>query len=149
MNSGSAVKVAESELTDRYGTPTLVKLRLGQGAFRVVVTDAYQRRCALTGESTLPVLQAAHIRPYAENGPHEISNGIFLRSDFNTLFDLGMITVTPEYRIEVSSRIQEEWFNGKAYYRLHGRELPNLPMSAADRPHKEFLSWHNEVKFQA
>jgi putative restriction endonuclease len=47
----------------RYGEPTLVKPRLGQGAFRVVVADAYKRRCAITGESTLPVLEAAHIRP--------------------------------------------------------------------------------------
>ena len=37
--------------------------RLGHGAFRLLVTDAYQRRCAVTGERTLPVLDAAHIRP--------------------------------------------------------------------------------------
>jgi putative restriction endonuclease len=40
-----------------------VQPRLGQGAFRLLVTDAYQRRCAVTGERTLPVLDAAHIRP--------------------------------------------------------------------------------------
>ncbi|OCN02834.1 hypothetical protein A7X67_02970 [Clostridium sp. W14A] len=42
--------------------------RLGQGTFRVIVTEAYQRRCAFTGERTLPVLEAAHIKPYSENG---------------------------------------------------------------------------------
>ena len=45
----------------RYGKPILVQPRLGQGAFRLLVTDAYQRRCAVTGERTLPVLDAAHI----------------------------------------------------------------------------------------
>jgi putative restriction endonuclease len=140
--------IAEPEPAERYGAPVLMKPRLGQGAFRVVVTDAYRRKCALTGESTLPVLEAAHILPFAENGPHDVSNGLLLRSDFHKLFDLGMITVTPEYRIEVSPRIREEWFNGKAYYRLHGQELPNLPESLAERPASEFLRWHNENRFQ-
>jgi putative restriction endonuclease len=97
----------------RYGEPTLIRLRLGQGAFRVIVTDAYRRRCAITGESTLPVLEAAHIRPYARSGVNEVSNGMLLRSDFHKLFDAGLVTVTPELRTEVSPLIKEQWFNGK------------------------------------
>src|SRR5262249_15935465 len=54
----------------RYGTPTLIRPRLGQGAFRIIVTDAYRRRCAITGERTLPALEAAHIKPFAEGGSH-------------------------------------------------------------------------------
>jgi putative restriction endonuclease len=50
-----------SPLVDQYGQPYLSRARLGQGAFRVLVTDAYSRRCAVTGEKTLPVLEAAHI----------------------------------------------------------------------------------------
>jgi len=53
------------------------------------VTDAYTRRCAITGEKTLPALQAGHIRPHAKSGPHEIRNGLLLRSDLHNLFDLG------------------------------------------------------------
>lgn len=123
--------------------------RLGQGGFRVVVTDAYRRRCAITGESTLPVLEAAHILPYAENGPHEASNGLLLRSDFHKLFDLGLVTVTPELRIEVSPRIKEEWFNGKAYYSLHGATLKSIPEHPNDRPRGAMLQWHNEHRFRA
>src|SRR5437588_3089463 len=44
----------------RYGSPTLVAPRLGQGSFRALVTDAYHYRCAITLERNLPVLQAAH-----------------------------------------------------------------------------------------
>jgi putative restriction endonuclease len=58
----------------RYGADYLARARLGQGAFRVLVTDAYQKRCAISGERTLPVLQAAHIQPYAAAGPHRVSN---------------------------------------------------------------------------
>jgi len=133
----------------RYGEPLLVKPRLGQGGFRVVVTDAYRRRCAITGETTLPVLDAAHILPFAENGPHEASNGLLLRSDFHKLFDIGLVTVTPKHHIEVSSRIKEEWFNGKAYYRLHGQKLASVPESVADQPSVAWLQWHNEKRFRA
>jgi len=136
------------ESPERYGAPVLMKPRLGQGGFRVLVTDAYRRRCALTGESTLPVLEAAHILPFAESGPHDVSNGMLLRSDFHKLFDLGMITVTPEFRVEVSPRIREDWFNGKAYYRLHGQELANLPTSVSERPSPDFLRWHNDNRYQ-
>lgn len=113
----------------------------------MLVTDAYQRKCAMTGESTLPVLEAAHIVPFAEQGPHDPQNGLLLRSDFHTLFDLGMVTVTPEYRVHISSRIKEDWFNGKAYYRLHGQELANLPQAAGDRPNPAYLRWHNDNRF--
>ena len=148
MVSATINLTSDSGPTERYGAPALVKPRLGQGAFRVLVTDAYRRRCALTGESTLPVLEAAHILPFAESGPNDVANGLLLRSDFHKLFDLGMITVTPELRVEVSPRIREEWFNGKAYYRLHGQELANLPASISERPNPAFLRWHNESRYQ-
>lgn len=146
--SGPKHLATESGLFERYGAPVLTKPRLGQGGFRVLVTDAYRRRCALTGESTLPVLDAAHILPFAESGPHDVSNGMLLRSDFHKLFDIGMITVTPNFRVEVSPRIREDWFNGKAYYRLHGQELANVPESVSERPSPDFLRWHNDNRFQ-
>ncbi len=77
----------------RYGDPILVTPRLGQGVFRIQVTDAYAKRCAVTGEKTLPVLEAAHIKPYSDGGEHEVKNGILFRSDIHTLFDRGYVTV--------------------------------------------------------
>jgi putative restriction endonuclease len=71
------------------GKPQIVLPRLGQGSFRIVVTDAYERRCALTGERTLPVLDAAHIKPYSVLQRHEVSNGMLMRSDLHRLFDEG------------------------------------------------------------
>lgn len=130
------------------GPPRPIRPRLGQGAFRAMVTNAYQRRCAVTGEHTLPVLEAAHIRPVARSGPNNTFNGLLLRSDFHRLFDLGLVTVTPDYRVEVSGRIREEWFNGRAYYRLHGERLASLPERPADRPRPDLLAWHNEHVFE-
>jgi putative restriction endonuclease len=127
----------------RYGQPTLIKPRLGQGSFRVIVTDIYQQRCAITRERTLPVLEAAHIKPYKANGPHDIGNGILLRSDLHKLLDKGYMTFTPEYRLEVSRRIREEYENGRDYYALQGRKL-ELPQSNKLWPEKEYLLWHSK-----
>jgi putative restriction endonuclease len=130
----------------RFGEPTLILPRLGQGAFRVLVTDVYHRRCAITGERTLPALEAAHIRPYAEGGAHEARNGLLLRRDIHSLFDAGYVTVTPSRHFEVSRRIKEEFDNGRHYYDLHGRpiEPPDRPQHAPD---PAALAWHNEHRF--
>jgi putative restriction endonuclease len=127
----------------RYGEPVLVAPRLGQGSFRVVVTDAYERRCAVTSERVLPVLQAAHIKPYAHGGEHRVNNGLLLRSDLHTLFDRGYVTVTPGLQLEVSRRIREDFENGRDYYALHGRALRS-PARMEHRPGEEFLRWHND-----
>jgi HNH endonuclease len=132
----------------RFGKETTIKPRLGQGAFRIMVTDAYDRACAITEEHSLPALEAAHIKPFNEKGPHTVNNGILLRSDFHRLFDRGYITVTPEHQIEVSRRLKEEFENGRSYYPFHGQKLGHLPVSADDRPSKELLTWHNEIIFK-
>lgn len=141
----AAIRAGDREIdaTGRYGTPVLVTPRLGQGAFRVVVTDAYDRRCAITGEKVLPVLQAAHIRPFAQNGPHRVQNGILLRSDLHTLFDRGYLTVRPDLHVEVSQRLHEDFQNGRDYYALRGRSL-QAPRNRDSHPQEEFLAWHNE-----
>lgn len=127
-----------------YGQSILRKVRLGQGAFRILVTDAYNRKCAISGEKTLPVLEAAHIKPYAESGPHFISNALLLRSDLHKLFDTGYLTITPDLKVEVSKRIKEEYQNGKEYYKFHGNQLFNLPNRLQDNPENRFVEWHNE-----
>jgi putative restriction endonuclease len=132
----------------RFGQPVLVLPRLGQGAFRVLVTDAYSRRCAMTQERTLPVLEAAHIRPYATGGTHELSNGLCLRSDLHKLFDQGYVTVDPdERRIVVSKRIREEFENGRDYYQLHGRMIAT-PSDSLALPSQESLRFHAEHLFR-
>jgi len=149
-HAGVAESSVEPEETDanRFGSEYLTRSRLGQGAFRVLVIDAYQRRCAVTGEKTLPVLEAAHIRPYASQGPHQVSNGILLRSDLHKLFDVGYVTVTPELTLEVSPRLREEWHNGREYYAHHGQPLNFMPMEASNRPRAEYLRWHNEEVYK-
>jgi putative restriction endonuclease len=144
------VNAVESELVEdarRFGQPQTVLPRLGQAAFRVIVTDVYRRQCALTNSHILHVLDAAHIRPYSDGGSHSPSNGLLLRQDLHTLFDRGYLTVSPEYRVEVSRRLKDEFDNGKEYYALAGKSI-FLPENPALRPSREQLTWHNENRYR-
>jgi putative restriction endonuclease len=111
------------------------------------VTDKYRRRCAISRERTLPALDAAHIRPYAEGGMHDISNGILMRRDIHSLFDLGYVTISPDMKFEVSKKIREEFENGRYYYSLHGTEIER-PDDPSSWPDLAALSWHNDHRFK-
>lgn len=145
VDEGKSQLILEEPSSPQYGNTILTKVRLGQGAFRVLVTDAYSRRCSISGEKTLPVLESAHIKPYAESGPHFISNGLLLRSDLHKLFDSGYLTITKELKVEVSSKIKEEFQNGKEYYQFHGKNLISLPNRLSDRPNEKYIEWHNNI----
>ncbi len=135
--------ILEDPSSPLYGNSILINPRIGQASFRVMVTSAYSKKCSITGEKTLPVLEAAHIKPYSECGPHFTSNGILLRSDMHKLFDCGYLTITNDYKVEVSSRIKEEFQNGKEYYKYHGSDLLILPQKDIEKPNEKYIEWHN------
>ncbi len=123
--------------------------RIGQGAFRTRLLDAYGRRCAITGEHTEIVLDAAHIQPYLGPVSNHVQNGLLLTKEFHALFDAGYVTVTPEHEVRVSPRLRAEWENGHRYYPVDGKRLTVLPGSSATRPCQEVLEWHNRKVFRA
>jgi putative restriction endonuclease len=120
---------------------------LGQGIFRLAVTDAYDRACAVTGEHSLPALEAAHIRPYGDGGAHEIPNGLLLRSDIHRLFDKGYVGVTLDHRFIVSKRLKDDYANGHSYYPLDGRAI-RVPPRAEEHPSAQWLEWHLAQRFR-
>lgn len=144
---------ASAELLDalepqRTGRPRLIEPRLGQGAFRLAVLDAYGGACAVTTEHSLPVLDAAHIRPWSAGGLNEVRNGLPLRRDLHRLFDLGYVSIRPDFRLMVSKDLREQYDNGLAYYALQDRRI-SLPHDPALRPDAELLEWHSESVFRA
>jgi putative restriction endonuclease len=147
LNRSAIPGMAEETHAARFGKPQLILPRLGQGAFRVLVTDIYARRCAVTQERTLPALDAAHIQPYADGGVHEARNGLLLRRDLHSLYDAGYVTVTPDLHFEVSRRIKEEFENGRHYYAMHGQTI-SAPTETWQRPDPAALSWHNVNRYK-
>ena len=123
--------------------------RRGQGTFRTRLLTAYDSRSAITGEHTEPVLDAAHVQPYLGPRSNHVQNGMLLTKEFHALFDAGLVTVTPDYTIHVSSRIQERWKNGRRYYPYDDRKLVGLPENPAERPSRAALEWHSRRVFVA
>lgn len=144
LDSGA---LSEDALADRYGPAQVMHPRLGQASFRIAVLDAYSKRCAITGERSLPVVEAAHIRPFASGGEHTVSNGLPLRRDLHRLFDLGYVSLRPDHSLAVSNSLREEYDNGRVYYDLEGVEL-RLPLAPADQPSRQALEWHYDEVFR-
>jgi putative restriction endonuclease len=94
----------------------------------------------------LPVLEAAHIKPYANGGEHDVANGLSLRSDLHRLFDRGYVAVDEDLRFVVGRRLKADFENGRSYYGLQGTKL-ELPREASLRPANDALAWHREKVF--
>ena len=136
-----------SDREPRHGAPVDVRPRLGQGTFSLAVRDAYAGACAVTVEHSIPALEAAHITPYRDGGPHRIDNGLLLRSDVHRLFERDYVTVTPDYVFHVGARLREEFSNGRTYYPLDGSRI-TLPRNTNWQPDRVSLSWHREHVFK-
>lgn len=138
-------RVAED--APRYGAPVEVSPRLGQGLFSLAVRDAYHGACAVTGEHSGPVLEAAHIIPYARGGEHRVNNGLLLRSDLHRLYDRGYVTVTPDFEFRVGDSLRDDFNNGRSYYAMSGSRIV-LPSEVALQPNPERLDWHYQEVFR-
>lgn len=131
---------------EMFGEPPVAPPRLGPGAFRILVTDAYERRCAMTGDGTLPALEVAHIRPPAQGGLHRVDNGLLLRSDLRRLFDQGHFTLADDFTIRVSSHLQRDYPESDVYRELDGTSI-RIPDKLEHQPRPAFLDWHRRRVF--
>ncbi len=111
--------------------------RLGQRAFRRKLISAYAAQCAMTQCKTLWVLEAAHITPYRGMKTNAVSNGLLLRADIHTLFDLALISIEPKKFVVKVSKLLE----GSEYEALDGRG-PALPSKTALHPSAAALEYH-------
>ncbi|WP_317202688.1 HNH endonuclease [Janthinobacterium sp.] len=103
--------------------------RQGQPQFRAALIDAYDARCAITGCALLVILEAAHITPYLGPETNSVSNGLLLRADIHTLWDLALIAIDPTTMLlAVSLEV-----NDVAYLALIGT-LVYQPLKASSRP---------------
>lgn len=112
--------------------------RRGQTAFRNKLLAAYGGKCAITGCAIPELLDAAHIYPYKGAETNDVRNGLLLRTDIHTLFDLGLIAVDTEtWTVIVAKRLD----GSEPYSNIPNRGL-KVPDDASTRPSVEALDWH-------
>ena len=99
--------------------------RQGQPKFRQQLLGIYGSQCLISGCNAVAALEAAHICPYKGNRTNNPTNGILLRSDLHTLFDLYLITIHPErMRVTLAPQLWEtnyrEFENKKLKFPANG-----------------------------
>jgi hypothetical protein len=112
--------------------------RQGQPAFRRELLRAYSHRCAVTGSTTVEVLEAAHIAPFRGQHTNRVDNGLLLRSDVHTLFDLQRLTVLPTLVVSVHPELRSG-----GYGQFHGERLASVPDDTKLQPGQALLTQHN------
>ncbi len=125
--------------------------RVNQNFFRQAVLAAYNNACCMTGLSNAELLVAGHIKPWAVSTAAEKTNpanGLCLNALHDKAFDRGFITVTPDYKIHVSADISDtcDGMTVEKFFAACNGKTIALPEKFA--PHKEFLTYHNDVVFE-
>ncbi|PUB34400.1 HNH endonuclease [Elizabethkingia sp. YR214] len=96
-----------------------IKLRRGQQSFRKELLKKYNNTCVITGCKITDILEAAHINPYRGNQDNHLSNGLLLRADIHTLFDLNLLGINPEnFRVVIADKLK-----GSEYEQYHNKEI--------------------------
>lgn len=103
--------------------------RQGQPKFRKLLIQAYEGRCAITGCDFLGILEAAHLTLYLGPQTNLVCNGMLLRADLHTLWDLGLLAINPQsHKVWVSPTVVDPY-----YQSLNGKE-PFQPKAPANQP---------------
>lgn len=121
--------------------------RRGQAFFRSAVLSAYNNTCCITGIDMPKLLQASHIKSWAESNPaterNNPTNGLCLNYLHHRAFDEGYITIDTDYRIIVSKEIKDRCTMQvyQDYFIIYDGKQINLPMRFI--PSKEYIEYHN------
>jgi hypothetical protein len=111
-----------------------IKIRRGQADFRERLLRAWKSECVVTRSRVVGLLEAAHIKPHAEAVDYRTSNGLLLRADIHTLFDLGLLSIDEFMRVHLAEDLKFS-----EYRQYDGRQIERRPDSGADAPSVEAL----------
>ena len=114
----------------------------GQSEFRQNLFNYYNSRGVITQENNSELLDAVHIHPHMTTNRQHPKNGILLRADFHKLFDEGLITITPDYKVLVSKKLDSD------YYQQYQQQKIYLPVDDIFYPEPKVLEFHNQYIFR-
>jgi putative restriction endonuclease len=133
----------------RDRTLVLTSRAVRDRAFRKRVLEAYDCKCALTGFKFIngggrAEAEAAHVKPVEANGPDIVTNGIALSGTVHWMFDRGLISLSDDLEILLSSKIND--IDGVRRI-INSSGVARLPMNQTWRPHPRYLKWHRDQCF--
>jgi hypothetical protein len=137
-DSGADLTPPESPGEDDSWREGQIRVRRGQGAFRDKLLETYGRRCAVTGTILEPILEAAHIVPHAEGTNYRTNNGLLLRADIHTLFDLHHLSIDGRGVVHLSRVAMQS-----DYRQYHGKSI-RLPARSSEQPYATNLDSRHE-----
>lgn len=121
-----------------------IKLRRGQQSFRKKLLEKYNRKCVITGCKVVDILEAAHIKPYRGENDHHQNNGLLLRADIHTLFDLNLISINPStFEVVISDLIIDSEYIKYNKQKLSSTVIESLSQDALKFKWKTFLKTVN------
>jgi len=110
-----------------------IKTRRGQSELRKNLLLAYDGKCCVTDCNVESVLEAAHIIAHSEESNYSVSNGLLLRTDIHTLYDLNLIGIDGSGKVNISESLHES-----EYWQFHGRIIHNIPLEMSTNLAKRF-----------
>lgn len=117
-----------------------IALRQGQPKFRRALLAAYSGKCAVTRCDVEDALEAAHIIPYKGAHTNSVRNGLLLRADIHTLFDMGLFRVDPTtLKVVIAPQLASGSYSSLAGIKLH------IPQRNSLQPDREALKIHGEA----
>jgi predicted restriction endonuclease len=112
-----------------------INVRRVQPEFREKLLAAWERRCVVTVCRIAGLLEAAHITPHSEATDFRTSNGLLLRADIHTLFDLGLLSIDEHLRVHLAEEVE-----CSEYLQYQGKRIDRMPERSADAPSHEALA---------
>lgn len=122
----------------RFGA---ISARRGQQDFRKRLLAAYRGRCCISGCAVTELLEAAHIRPHASEPCYATRNGLLLRADLHTLFDLGLLSIDSSMRIHLSPKVVDPYYVEMVKSKLRIQ----VPEKSIDAPSADDLDRRMEI----
>jgi putative restriction endonuclease len=143
------LQVAEAAMP--FGQPDKPQQIRDQG-FRKAIMNLYSHRCALCGIRMITpeghtIVEAAHIRPWADSQDDRPSNGLALCRLCHWSFDRGFMSVGRDYEVLVSSLARSEENNPGHIMTLEQRPI-FAPEEERHIPDQECLGWHRREVFR-
>ena len=130
---------------------TATKVRVGQFFFRKSILTAYHNQCCITGVNERQLLVASHIKPWSKSDKEtervNPRNGLCLNALHDKAFDRGLITITPNYEVLISSKLRNAQMDEETKTWFYSYEHAKIHLPDKFLPDKQFLEYHNDVIF--